>query len=233
MEETSAEETLIDFKCPHCGFMASFPESQVGTLQECPECVELIIVPSAGAPVGKPLPVPINTARLQLRRLVGADLTDLLEIERDAQSFRYIDWTPIGESEMEDWLKSQKTVRLLESGGSLCLGIDLVAESKLIGLLSVSYITEDRQQLDFTLMINPNYRRRGFGAEAVRGLIGFVLSGINAHRINAWCDSRNTAARRLLEKAGLRREGESLKNHFQKGEWIDTTWYALLREEYK
>jgi RimJ/RimL family protein N-acetyltransferase len=35
----------------------------------------------------------------------------------------------------------------------------------------------------------------------------------------------------MLEKAGLRKEGQCRKARFQKGEWIDTVWHARLQEE--
>jgi RimJ/RimL family protein N-acetyltransferase len=35
-----------------------------------------------------------------------------------------------------------------------------------------------------------------------------------------------------MEKAGLRREGEFLKNRWLHGEWTDSVYYAALREEY-
>ena len=37
---------------------------------------------------------------------------------------------------------------------------------------------------------------------------------------------------RLLEKLGLRREGEFVKNRWVHGEWTNSIWYAALEEEY-
>ena len=49
--------------------------------------------------------------------------------------------------------------------------------------------------------------------------------------MSAACDSRNSAAVKLLENVGLRREGEFVKNSLLHGEWTNTVWYAALREE--
>jgi len=151
----------------------------------------------------------------------------------DEESFRYIAWTPLEEGEVEDWIEKDKAVRLTQNRASLCFGIELVEYSKLIGFLSLNYFDEERQDMAFMTMINANYRRQGFGSEAVRGALHFAFTGVHIHRVIASCDSRNIAGCRMLEKAGMRREGECVKDLFQKGEWMNTVWYAILEEEYE
>ena len=231
--KTEADEQFIDCKCPHCGFLASFPEGRIGTLQECPRCFDVLVVPSQGTDVGAKLPIPVKTSRLLLRRLVRSDSSDLLELMADEESFRYIAWTPLEEGEVEDWIEKDKAVRLTQNRASLCFGIELVEYSKLIGFLSLNYFDEERQDMAFMTMINANYRRQGFGSEAVRGALHFAFTGVHIHRVIASCDSRNIAGCRMLEKAGMRREGECVKDLFQKGEWMNTVWYAILEEEYE
>jgi len=69
-------------------------------------------------------------------------------------------------------------------------------------------------------------------AEAVNALLNFCFEAITLHRVTASFDSRDISARRLFEKAGMRREGEFLKDRFLNGQWIDTVWSAMLSEEY-
>jgi len=52
-----------------------------------------------------------------------------------------------------------------------------------------------------------------------------------ARRLAVSCSSQNAAARRILEKAGLRQEGEFVKSWFDGREWVNVLWYALLKEE--
>ena len=63
-------------------------------------------------------------------------------------------------------------------------------------------------------------------------LLTFCFEGLKLHRVTASCGGKNSAACRLLEKAGLRREGESIKDTLFVGEWGNTVWYALLEEEF-
>ena len=59
---------------------------------------------------------------------------------------------------------------------------------------------------------------------------GFIGIGLRGFRVGV--DSRNSTACRMLERAGLRREGEFLEYKYTKDRWTDTTWYALLSREY-
>ena len=68
--------------------------------------------------------------------------------------------------------------------------------------------------------------------EALVALLTFCFDGLKLHRVSTWCDSRNTAACRLLEKAGLRREGEFRKDTWMDGQWLDSVWFGLLDEEF-
>lgn len=60
-----------------------------------------------------------------------------------------------------------------------------------------------------------------------------MFGELNKHRVIAITDTENTAAYRLLEKLGFRREGHFIKNVFFKGAWGDGYQYALLRDEWR
>jgi len=227
-----AEITFVDFKCPHCEGPLSFPETSINAVQECPVCFQILVVPEKGVEVGKKLPIPLKTSRLLLRRLDPADSAGLIELMDDEESFRYIDWDPLDEAEVEDWIAKDQKTRLIEQGASLCLAVELLENAQFAGFVSLYFLDERRIQMGFTMMINSSYRRQGFGTETLRAAAHVAFKGLRQHRLSVLCDTRNTAAFRMLEKARFRREGKCIKDTFQKGEWIDTFWYALLQDEY-
>jgi RimJ/RimL family protein N-acetyltransferase len=51
------------------------------------------------------------------------------------------------------------------------------------------------------------------------------------HRVVTTCDSRNTAAVRLLTKLRMRNEAECLRDRFIDGEWMDSLWFAMTEDE--
>jgi RimJ/RimL family protein N-acetyltransferase len=225
------EESFVDFKCPYCGEPVSFPQESAGFAQACPNCTESLIVPDDGSEVGKQIPLPIKTSRLVLRRLVTHDWKDLLELMSDEDFFLYQDGVPLDEDHVLRWLESDAHVKLTTPEQSFYLGLEVQDGGKLIGYLSLTFTDPRRLQVTFSIGLNRGFQRQGFALEAVEALLGFCFEGLKLHRVAGWCDSRNVAACRLLEKIGFRREGEFLKNRWVHGEWTNSIWYALLEED--
>ena len=226
------EESFIDFKCPYCSEPVSFPRESAGFAQACPNCTQSLIVPNDGSEVGHQIPLPVATPRLVLRRLAGSDWKDLLELISDEEFFRYQDGVPLDEDGVLHWLESDAHVKLTTPDQTFYLGIQAQGDGKLIGYISLNFTDHQRLQVTFSIGLNRSFQRKGLALEAVEALLGFCFEGLKLHRVAGWCDSRNTAACRLLEKVGLRREGEFLKNRSVHGEWTNTLWFAALDEHY-
>jgi [ribosomal protein S5]-alanine N-acetyltransferase len=224
------EENFVDFKCPYCGQTVSFPANVAGRVQKCPNCPESMLVPAESGAVGGKLPVSLNTQRLILRRFNAGDWKPLLEVMSNADLLKYTEWNSVEEVEVEQWIDRDREIRLLQERDYF-LSIELAAESAVVGLAGIHF-REDLRQAEFTIVINPKYQRQGIGAEAANGLLDFLFSGLNLHRVSIACDARNEAGRRLLRKAGFRLEGEFLKDYMVKNEWADHAWYAVLADEY-
>jgi [ribosomal protein S5]-alanine N-acetyltransferase len=226
------DETFIDCKCPYCGEAVSFHGDSVGGVEECPDCTESMVVPAAGTELAGAIPLPITTPGLILRRLTAADWKDLLEFLSDEELFQYVDNGPFGEKEILDWLETDRHVKLTTPNTTFCLAIERRAEGKVIGNVYLHSADGFSSQTDVRIYVGRKYQRQGVAAEALKAVLDFCFNGIGLHRISAWCDSRNTAACRLAEKSGLRREGELIQERFVNGAWIDTVLYALLNEEF-
>jgi RimJ/RimL family protein N-acetyltransferase len=189
-------------------------------------------VPEDGSEVGRSVPLPIKTSRLTLRRLASHDWKDLLELTSDEEFFRYQDGVPLDEDGVLRWLESDAHVKLTTPEQTFYLGIEVQDGGKLVGFLSLTFTDPRRHQVTFTIGLNRSFQRQGLALEAVEALLGFCFESLKLHRVAGWCDSRNVPACRLLEKLGLRREGEFVKNRWVHGEWTNSIWYAALEEEY-
>ncbi len=227
-----ADDEFIDCKCPYCEGDLAFPADSAGTAQACPACLESVVVPrTAGAPAAK-LPIPITTPRLVVRRLHPDDWKDLLEIMANETLHRYTETPMLTEEEIIRWLEEDRGVRLTQGGQGLYLGLELSSEPKLMGYVSFGYTDATRQQAGFHLLVNERYHRRGYALETVAALLQFAFADIGLHRVAASCDRENLAARGLLEKAGMRCEGEFLQDRHARGAWSDTRHYAILEREW-
>ena len=140
---------------------------------------------------------------------------------------------PSDEDGVLHWLESDAHVKLTTPDQTLYLGIEVQDGGKLIGLLSMNFTDAERLQVTFSIGLQGKFEQQGFGLEAVVAFLTFCFEGLRLHRVASWCDSRDTNACRLLEEAGLRREGEFVKNRFLQDEWATSLWYAILDEEYR
>jgi RimJ/RimL family protein N-acetyltransferase len=232
MNEIPADPVFLDFKCPHCRRSISFIDDRIGLPQECPLCFEVVVVPPPNEEYGRPMPLPVETDRVVLRRFAHSDWKGLLELMScDAEAFRHLDWGPMDEAQVLDWIEKDRGVHFTQPGVTLELAIARRDNPQLIGLASLFFLEDSLRQIGFQLMVHPDHHRQGIATEAVTGILDFAFRRLNLHRVATVTDLRNVAACRMLEKAGLRREGECLKAKFQKGEWIGTALHACLREE--
>jgi RimJ/RimL family protein N-acetyltransferase len=75
------------------------------------------------------------------------------------------------------------------------------------------------------------YQGRGFATEAVSHFLTYTFERLGLHRVFAVADARNLRAIALVERVGMRREGEFRDAEWFKGEWTSTVLYALLETE--
>jgi len=224
---------FIDFRCPACGKDVSFPDHWVGTVQECLWCSRIMVVPPASAEVGREVHLALHTTRLILRRFRIGDEKDLFEIMGDADTFRYLAWESMDEEGIATWVQRDEQARLLDPNTYMYFGLELLDSSKLIALIAFRYEGQETRQGTFTVIVNAAFRHQGYGTEATLAALTFAFKELNLRRVSVGCDSRNVPGLKLLERAGLRREGEFIEDTRIRDHWVNTTWFALLSREFR
>jgi len=81
------------------------------------------------------------------------------------------------------------------------------------------------------ITIAPVHRGCGYGAEAQRFLVAYLLATYPIARVQATTDITNVAEQRALERAGFTREGVLRQAQFRAGSWHDLVMYSKLRDE--
>ncbi len=224
---------FIDFECPYCQNPISFPKADAGTLKQCPNCLEAMIVPDDSGRKAKRLPFPIRTARLVLRRFQTMDARDLADLLGDPDTLRYLAWDAMTLEDAEEWIADQSSICFPQSSEYCYFAIEAIQAAKVIGLVTFWFLPDEFDLAQFEIIIHPNWQRKGYATEALRGLLAYAFKGLRARRVVAECDSRNLPARGLLMKSGLRRESECIQDRSTKGEWVNTVGFALLKQEYE
>ncbi len=102
---------------------------------------------------------------------------------------------------------------------------------EMIGDCAFCIVATGRQaEIGFTLA--RAHQGQGFATEAVHKLVDTLFGAFAVHRVTANCDVDNLTSVRLLERIGMRLEGQSLSSYWDGREWRSEYWYAVLREEW-
>jgi len=102
------------------------------------------------------------------------------------------------------------------------------------GVIGLCGLVVDRKREDAEAwyLLDPACWGRGYGVEAMRLLLATGFEDCGLHRVWACVVPENRRSVRVLEKAGLRYEGHSVRSLRIRGEWHDSLLYALLAEEW-
>jgi RimJ/RimL family protein N-acetyltransferase len=88
-------------------------------------------------------------------------------------------------------------------------------------------------QAEIGWCLDPAAEGNGYATEAVRELIRLSFEELGFRRLVAHCFAANEPSWRLMERVGMRREVETVKESLHRsGEWMDGMSYALLAEEW-
>ena len=224
------EDIFIECKCPGCGGTIAFPENRARLLEECPVCMGPLIVPDDDSGEGKPVPLPIDTSRLTLRRFTQADADALLLVFND-EAMLEAGCLACDEAAVRGWIKKETKDRLTQPEEGWQLAMAVKDGGPIVGFVTLHCVDQDRYQATISAGVVGALRRQGYATEALRALLEFCLRDLGLHRVTASCDSTNTAARCTYERIGMRGEGEFKQDRLNDGACVDTVSYALLREE--
>ena len=87
------------------------------------------------------------------------------------------------------------------------------------------------QFLEIGYALSPSERRKGYCTEAAQLMVDYLFLSKDISRIQATTSIRNKGSQRVMEKAGLTREG--IVRNFARGARRDFYLYSILREEWK
>jgi len=178
--------------------------------------------------------ISIKTSRLQLRPLKEADLAAFAAYRSDPEVARYQGWSaPYSMEQAASFLEEMRRARPGTPGTWFQLAIERQAQPGIIGDCAFQVLANDERQAQIGFTLARAFQKQGYAAEAVRGLLDFLFAEYSLHRITAVCDALNTASARLLERIGMRREGQYLENVWFKGAWGDEYSYAILEREWR
>lgn len=174
-----------------------------------------------------------QTSRLTLRELSAEDLNNINQLHSFPEVDKYNtlgipENIEVTSSLLQEWLSQQNT----EQRSSYVLAIELKETEEFIGLIALTLGKPNFKIAELWYKVNPDFWRKGYTTEAVKQILRFSFSDLKLHRVEAGCAVENLASIRVLEKAGMIREGCKRKVLPIRGEWVDNYFYAILDIDY-
>jgi RimJ/RimL family protein N-acetyltransferase len=177
--------------------------------------------------------VDLAARRVVLRRFQPGDVEALVAYRSSAEVARYQGWeVPYPRVAGERFVRQMMERHPDTAGEWFQFAVVLRPAGVLIGDCAARPHEDDFRQAEIGFTIAAGYQRRGYAAEAVRSLLGYLFERRGKHRVTACCDARNAASAGLLERLGMRREGHLRESTRARGEWTDDLLCALLDREW-
>ena len=175
----------------------------------------------------------LTAPRVALRRSQPGDVKAFVRYRSAAEVARYQSWdAPYPAAAGEDFVREMMTRHPDTAGEWFQFAVALRTTGELIGDCAAGPHDGDVRQAEIGFTIAPRYQGRGFATEAARCLLGYLFGARHKHRVVAYCDARNTASARVLERLGMRPEGHLRESTWAKGEWTDDLVFAVLDHEW-
>ena len=174
----------------------------------------------------------LTSNRLILRRFTIDDTRAMYDNwASDPEVTTYLSW-PTHQSEeitatvLEDWVKSyeksdyyQWAITLKEHGPEPIGSIGVVRQSKSTSMLHIGYC------------LGKPWWRQGITSEALKTVIDFLFTEVEANRIEARFDPRNANSGKVMQACGMTCEGTMRQADRNNQGICDAACYAILRAD--
>jgi aminoglycoside 6'-N-acetyltransferase len=174
-----------------------------------------------------------ETDRLILRAFEDIDVQPLAAYRSDPEIAKFQYWDiPFTEEKAAKFIQEINRIQPGIPGEWYQIAIELKTMHQLIGDCAFCILAEDSQQAEIGFTLARQYQGKGYATEAVSRLLDYLLGELKLHRVRAICHVENIASAKLLERLGMRREGEFIENILFKGKWSSEYWYGILQREW-
>ncbi|MBI5075463.1 MAG: GNAT family N-acetyltransferase [Nitrospirae bacterium] len=171
----------------------------------------------------------VNSGKVILRGIAREDLDTLFEWMQDAELLRSINRTvKTSPDSHRAWYQS-----VLTDSSQLVLSIERNETGAFIGQCGLKHIDLKNRKAELWIFIGDRESRgKGYGGDAVRGLLWYAFEEIGLNRVSVYVISYNEDACRFYERLGFRLEGKFRQDIFMGGCFYDTVHLSVLKEEY-
>ena len=173
----------------------------------------------------------LETERLILRRITMKDAQDIFEYSKDAEVARHVLWNAQKElSEAKEYCRFMMKRYRQDLPSSW--GIIDKTTGRLVGTIGYMEYREEHGSVEVGYSLARWLWNGGYMTEALSRVIEYTFEHMEINRIEAQHELENPSSGRVMEKCGMRKEGELRQRLYNKGRYVDVALYAILKADY-
>lgn len=169
--------------------------------------------------------VVIRGDRVELARFDEGDVEAVHRFASDPAVCRYTTWGP------NTWDETRAFVLDAVRSQDDRYDLAVVRDGEVIGSASVWTTSAAHRVGELGYTLRPDCWGRGYATEVARLLVRLGFGRLGLERLGATCDPGNAASVRVLENAGLRREGLLRGLYLVRGRHRDRLVFGCLRSD--
>ncbi len=175
--------------------------------------------------------VPLETGRLILRRFQESDAPAFFRnVNSDPLVNKYLTWK-LHESVSETESLLAGFISRYEDKKRYCWAIVLKETGELIGTIAAPTVKELTETVEVTYAIGSAWWGNGYAAEALNTVMDFLFDRVGVNRIEAGHDVNNPNSGKVMQKAGMRKEGIHRQAGRNNRGLFDLVFYAKLKQD--
>ena len=174
----------------------------------------------------------LETEDLILRKPRIRDAKDIYSYASDPEVARYVLWEPHRSvSETASFIRDLRA--RIRAGCPSSWVVVLRGTGTVIGTVGFVWYSVENNAAELGYSFSREYWNHGYATQALRAVIDAVFSSLPLNRLEAQHDVRNPASGRVMQKCGLTQEGILRGRILNKGEYVDTALYSILRSDWE
>ena len=174
----------------------------------------------------------LETDRLILRKFNNNDYIKMYENwASDENVTKYVSFEPHKDYEetkqiVNEWIKEY-------DNGSYNWVIELKDNHEIIGNISVIEISKKHNNCELGYVLGSKFWRQGYGTEALKSVLYYLVGECDFHLVEAKHHASNPASGRVMEKAGMKKDGVLRERRINKivSGYDDLVIYSIVKED--
>jgi ribosomal-protein-alanine N-acetyltransferase len=175
------------------------------------------------------IPFPtLKTKNLTLRKIEYTDIHDIYSYAQNPEVAKYVLWEP-HEDKSDTFEFLNAIYELYNHGKPAPWGIFHNEDKKIIGTIGYHRWEIKHYCAEIGYALSKEYWNKGIITEAALRIIEFGFNEMKLNRIEARCQTENTASAKVLQKIGFTYEGLLREQMFVKNNFQNLMLFSLLK----